>query len=489
MTIFRLPPLLPLAWLMVMLAVHAAAWAEPSSPTEPATDQASDYSHSLTLTVSGTQGVVAFPLPEAVYRHSRSATLSDLRLFDTAGAKLLFTLMLPEAEKPLSWPVKQFPFYAPQAANQADALELDIKTQSDGSLLSVQTKWRGRASNDKAGKPPLAGLVLDLGQPKPGSQTPLKKIQALRFELPPGLAPYTAQIWLEVSDNLTQWATLAATELTWLTDAQGEGLLTNDRLGFNPQAFRYARLTWRSGPALRFAAITAEGSEPQAAPQAYQQMTVQALPGKKAGDWQYPVGVAFPVEKIDMHFGEANVVLPAQIGTYREPRPPRLGNRDEWVFQPHAVAVFYQITQGKLTRRSGEQPIPTGHFADWVIRPQTPAPSQTELTVAWQPAKLVFLAGGVPPYTLAFGRDGVKSAALALAQVAPGFSQAELAQLEQAQAGAVQSNAAADRANERALQAAQQRTRWLWAALALGVLALGGMAWQLYRQIAQTAKP
>ena len=453
----------------------------------PPSDLPADYSHALSLSVTGKQGVVGFRLPQAVYLHSRSAGLNDLRVFDAQGEKTPFALYLPTPTKRTdtqTWPVKQFPLYAAKA-QALDALALEIKTGKDGTLLSVKTQPRPAAPGTPQPDAVLAGLVLDLGQRGSADDVAKPLITALRFALPPGMGAYSAQVWLEVGDDLKQWDTLGAAELDWLADPQTAETLANDRLEFAPRSFRYARLSWRSGEPLRFAAITAESTAKTAEPPAMEKLTLAPGAGKKPEDLAYPAGIAIPVEKLNLNFTEPNVVLPAQVGTYRELPSRQLGRPNEWTFQALTRGVFYHITQAGAARQSSELSVPLTHYAEWVVRPQSPTTSKPTLTLFWQPATLVFLAGGQPPYTLAFGRDDVKSAATELSQVAPGFSVQELAQLEPAQAGPLQTQTpthSSDSAATQAVIAAQTRSLILWAVLLLGVGVLGGMAWRLFKQ-------
>ena len=99
---------------------------------------------------------------------------------------------------------------------------------------------------------------------------------------------------------------------------------------------------------------------------------------------------------------------------------------------------------------------------------------------------MVFLVSGPPPYTLAFGRDNIKSAAVELSQVAPGFSAKELLQLEQVQVGPVQIRHNLQENESLAAKAktsAQNRTLILWGVMLLGVVVLGAMSLRLYKQM------
>ena len=120
------------------------------------------------------------------------------------------------------------------------------------------------------------------------------------------------------------------------------------------------------------------------------------------------------------------------------------------------------------------------------------ATAQPELGISWQPATLIFLAGGTAPYTLGFGRDDARPASQPLEQVAPGFSVKELGRLEAAQLGDLQESAAKAAAESLAAQAASSASRRafiLWFVLLLGVAVLGGMAWKLIRQMKAASDP
>lgn len=87
--------------------------------------------------------------------------------------------------------------------------------------------------------------------------------------------------------------------------------------------------------------------------------------------------------------------------------------------------------------------------------------------LSWQAATLVFLVGGTPPYTVSLGRAGATPTSQPLNQVAPGFTQRELAQLEQAQAG--QGAATGNSAATQAGLSSRQRTYILWGVLILSL--------------------
>ncbi len=112
---------------------------------------------------------------------------------------------------------------------------------------------------------------------------------------------------------------------------------------------------------------------------------------------------------------------------YVERLSREMGKATEWMLQPQLQVTFYQITQDGQTRRSGAVDIIPGPHPEWVIHPlDATATAQPELELSWQPATLIFLTGGTPPYSVRFGRSDATPAGKTLDQVAPGFSAAEL---------------------------------------------------------------
>jgi hypothetical protein len=468
-----------------------------------ASDTLQDYRYRMELSLSGQQGAYRLTLPQAVYLHARSANLDDLRVFDANGAKIPFSRLLPTPQASVqrgSVAVKIFPVYFPAHfpanANQttntnengSGGMALDIQTRADGSVISVRTQSGDTKSTNK-----LQTLVLDLQSALPqttganGNDPTL--IEALRFTLPAGQTTYSAQIWLEASDDLQNWDAIGTAQLNWLVNSD-EQTLASDRLEFEARRFRYARISWRKGEPLAFATINAETVLPIAAAAVYERLVIPAVPGKNAGDLAYTSAPAIPVESISLQFNEPNVVFPAAIGHYVELPAKQIGQAVKWRFQAQSQATFYQITQNGQLRSSGEIKLAsTPHQSEWVLRPAQASSIKPALRLSWQPASLIFVAGGKPPYTLAFGREKASPAALELSQVAPGFSMNELQKLEAAKPGALQqqTQTSANGESEAAIASAsaKNRTLVLWGVLLLGLAILGAMVWRLVKQMKQ----
>ena len=464
------------------LALALPAWLAVAAA--PPSDTPQDYAYTATLTAAK-QGVLQLRLPQDVYLHSRSQDLDDVRVFDATGAALPFALRNPAAERQTSHrslPLKIFPLMADR--DQNGQVALDVRTGSDGRLLSVQLRPdRPQGVNEV---PHLSALILDLGPA--GDEPP--QIDSLRFTLPASLREYSAQVWLDTSDDLQHWDTAGTADLNWLSNQQAQ-TLANDRLDFSPRHFRYARVSWRSGAPLLFAGISAEQLlQSDVAPYSD---TLLLLPeaGKYPEDLMYAAPLAVPVRKVGLQFNQVSTVLPATVGVYRELPALQIGKSTTWRFDPVVSATFYRITQNGKERSSGDVEIAPQHAAHWVLRTQGGATDKPSLRISWEPASVIFLASGKPPYTLAVGRDQARPAARDIAQVAPSFSAKELQTLDIAIATPLRLQRDGAAQNERAAQeagaAARQRILILWGFLLAGVGVLAFMVWRLLKQ--QSTKP
>ena len=466
---------------MMKTALLALACGAASAQTPP--DSPASYSHAIALTVSGKNAVVQLRLPPAAYLNSRSATLADLRIFDAAGAALPFALLQPAAQSQAlrrQLPVKVFPVGLAPGDTRDVRNDVEIKTSADGSVTSISTRHAVSGKGEAGG-----ALVLDIGAAHGSQPAP---VDALVFTLPDSVTNYQAQVELEVSDDLRQWETLGYANLSWLANSNRD-TLTNNRMEFGARAFRYARLSWRQGKPLQFAAIVAESPESVELAAPLDSLSVDGHAGRIAGDLVYDTAVALPVSRLGVRFGAHNAVLPALVGHYVELPSAQGTNSTRWEFSARMQTTFFQIDQDGRQRGSADIAVGEVHAPNWVIRPQAALADTPRLRLSWTPATLVFLSSGKAPYTLRVGRADARPMQRDVGKVAPGFSNAELRGLEQAAAGPVQAGPAraeAASAAAAAASAAHKRKLALWVVLLFGVGVLAFMATKL---IGQMKKP
>ena len=443
-------------------------------------DAQADYSHILPLSVDAGQAVVQLQVPRDVYLNARSPTLDDVRVFDASGISMPFALadLAPPATVSRSaTPVAVFPVHgrARDAGRVHDSLQ--IRTGNDGAVISVTAQ--ARTVSDE-----LIGLVLDLRPAARAAQVEAAApVGGLILHLPPGAGSYSAWVALDVSDDLQDWHELAESALSWLVNDQGASV-RKDRIGLTPRPFRYARIRWLDGKPIAFSAIHAEYVVERQPARQLDTIALQGSPGPEGRDLVYTAPIAIPARSLGLVFTRQNVVMPVQVGHYEAVRRREAGGRTTARLQSLVNTTFYQMVQDGRRRASGDVGIPVTHASQWIVRPQTDVSERPALRLGWTPASMVFVAGGKPPYTLAFGRTGAGPARVGLHQVAPGFSAHELAALAAAKPGnLVRQQPPGHAAGDNARSPSGNKRGWLWALLVGGVLALGAMAWHLFRQL------
>ena len=461
--------------IMALVLAGAVSTANPAIPT----DGPADYSYRLPLRVVSSQAVVRLPLPRAVYLNARSSALHDLRVFDAAGASMHFALVdqaPPAIEKRATAPVAIFPLYG--AARDAGPMpeSLQIRTRSDGAVISVTTP--SRAASDT-----LQSLILDL-QPaalaaKVSAAAP---VGALTLSLPAGMSSYNAHVALDASNDLQDWNLLAEAAVSWLVNDRGASV-GKHRIEFSPQSFRYARLRWVDGKPLAFVDINAEYVVQQYAATQLDTIVLPGMPAAEGRDILYAAPVAIPAIAIGFVFQGQNVVMPVMVGQYQTTRSRKPGERVVTQLQPIVNTTFYQLSQKGQQRVSGDIEITATNASTWVARPLTPILERPALRLRWAPATIVFVAAGKAPYHLAFGRTSATAATVPLSQVAPGFTLRELAELESATPGPLVRQQRSGTIVEGGDAGGSNRRYWLWGMLVCGLAALTAMAWHLFRQM------
>lgn len=487
--------LLPVAALAALLAAALAlAPAAASAAETPHDPRLDEFATVFPLTVAGDDGVLQLQLPLAVYQASRAPQLADLRVFNGAGQLLPHALHFPQQRAGTEVHERvatQFPVYEHAGLPAASAgLDLRLRSDPDGALVELnvrRTPIQVRRDERAAAPPatgPLAALVLDLG-----ANARHEVLQALRFQSAEATADYHARLAIERSDDLKLWDGVAHGTLDWISANDQSAQLVSDRIALPPGPGRYLKLRWVDGQPQAFAAIFGEWRGATTTPDLRLELTLPAEPGRTDGDFVYRTSPSIAASSVGLDLPEPNTVLPVTIGFYREQRVPK----PQWLLQAQISSTFYRLNREGEERRSSRIQVTPLANAEWVLRPHLATLAPPRLVLGWQPQTLVFtargsgfqLAVGAGPEVIRHWRGGKA----ALAQVAPGFSASEIAQLQRVQIGKPQRPPAAVAAvavsapSADADAAARQRRLVLWTVLGVGLLVLGWMSWRLYAQL------
>jgi hypothetical protein len=204
------------------------------------------------------------------------------------------------------------------------------------------------------------------------------------------------------------------------------------------------------------------------------------LKGKGQG-YLFDTRGLMPVDRLKIVLPGTNVAMPLKVYS-------RGKETDSWQFRTEALVHRLKI-EGEV--HSGEEIRLTSIVTDrlWKVEPKmaqevSNLPPTVELHVGWVPKRLVFLAQGKGPYTLAFGSSS---------RLAPPFPLQSLLDRVTPEArnkllvGSAHRGGMQSLGGEHALGPLQPPVSWkqwvLWSILVAGVALMGWMAFKLHRQL------
>ncbi len=428
-----------------------------------AAQEAADFRSSAPVTVSGRDPLNRLTLPSEVYRDARP-DLSDLRVFNANGEALPVAFAGdPEAlrEAPPTIELPLFPVAPPPPGFPADNLDVMVKSDRGGTIISVQGRAHGKSTPSR----PSAWLVDATKMEQP--------VSALIVDWEVGPGTQVVRVSVEASDDLRSWRHVAS-RAALLRLEQGGQVLSQPRVETGSLKAKYLRITGEPA-AFALRSVRAQpGDVVSPIPRSVKRVTATA--GTKPGEYVVDLGARLPVTGLRVMPAEPNTIAPFTIETRDAHTGP--GRRV-------ASATFYRLTREGAELESPPLEIAPTAARYWVMRldPRSPGigASMPALEVQWRPAQLVFVARGPGPYSLAFGDAQAKRAFLAVSELIPGYERRAELKLPEAAVGPVATRG--EDPMRRMLGEMSPRKAALWAVLVLAVAALGFMAWRLRGQM------
>ncbi len=454
---------------MIRPLLLAALFAASAHAERPA-----DYAFGVALTPGAPAAFQRVALPAAVYEGVAHRDLSDLRVFNADGELVPFALVPRRAvprERPPPVPLPMFPLHVDRYRQNATGLALSVTRNAAGTTVSVNA-----ADGEPAPGKVLGGYVLDtsaLDEP----------LVALTFALPETTGATTMRFAIDASDDLAVWRNVS-TDATLVSIEYAGQRLTRNRVEFAPIKAKFLRLSWGADrPVIEFGAVSGEyGERTVDTPRQWRGATGTRVADHE-GDFEYDLGGAFPVDRIVVDLATPNSIVPATLSARSSPTEP-------WQFA--GSTVFYRLAQQSGDITSPPFPVAGNERRYWLLHvdPRSGATGQAPppLRAGWQPQEIVFAARGPAPFTLAYGNLAASAGALPISTLVPGYDSMRELPASVATAAIAAGAPQIVLGGPERLQKPPDVKRWvLWAALVLGVLVLGWMAWRLSREMAATA--
>ncbi len=427
-----------------------------------------DFAYGLRLSVDTDGALYQVALPMDVYQKAVHGDLSDLRVFNARHEATPYMLRMPPKERAQASEQVTLPFFPIyKSAGQADqALSLNFKTNSSGAIIMLADKTQPNAVST------VEAHLIDASRLK-------KSIRALhlRWEGADKNFITTVKVW--GSQDLTQWRLLvpAAT----LTDmVYGEHQLQQHRIELPEHQTPYLRLTWPSGAQgvrltqVRATVISEAASRPR------RLLTVTGVRDQEdAKAFDFDSQGVFPVDRINIRLPQINSLIQAVVKSRPLEKSP---------WRERCRGVFYHLRMDPAELRNPSFAIPVTTDRYWRVEIVSDESGMgggaPRLELGWTPHDLVFLARGQAPFTLAFGGVHVKAAASTGGPLLETLG-------DQTDPDTL---IRAAHIKERVQLGGPSRLipepppkpwkQWLlWGVLIAGVVLLGLMAWNLYRQM------
>ncbi|MEQ1813461.1 MAG: DUF3999 family protein, partial [Candidatus Nitrotoga sp.] len=304
---------------------------------------------------------------------------------------------------------------------------------------------------------------------------------------------FAGKLRVDTSDDLSSWQLLVS-DAPLLNLEVGGQRLQQKRVELPQGKAKYLRLAWVHDAAkTAHPEITAASGELAdkfiEAPREWLPVKAEQdiKSGPKEGEYLFDFKGFYPADRFRIGLPETNTIVPFEL---------LVRDTAEQPWRSITRGIAYRLKQGGAEVFSPD--IQTGAIAQrWLMlrvdqRGGGIGASLPTLSAGWVPHQLVFAARGAPPFTLAYGNQGAKPAALAIESLIPGYREDAGATVRAAKASGnvtvnVQAAAAQGQKELGGAVRLEKQVDWkrwsLWAVLGLGVLVLGGMAWRLMRQL------
>lgn len=429
-----------------------------------------------TLALPQGASLVRVHVPVQALMQLQSSSAHDLRVFNAAGAVVPFTVLGRSDLTQTAAPAQTKPYVAyPLFASTTDkpmrgAVQVEVDSAGHHSTAWVRWSNAGASSKADGASQPLQSALLDMR-----AEEHTLDALALNMELPRNAFVSLA---VSTSADLKDWTPVPTKGPVFQFD--GLDAPTNFTLAFRQPVSvkgRYLRLAWVGQDGVTVASASGRVATTQSDPMPLRAVLPAATVDGNSLSWTLPF--ATPILALHLQAQQDNTLLPVRI----------LGRND--AAQPWrtlASSVVYRLDT--VGHGSGNPPTPLHGASVRALRVEPvqgqPLPEGgLRATVEFAPLQVAFLASGSGPFVLAAGRPQTPAASVD-ASVLGAVSPAKLAELPAATVAAIQirpKGALESGAPMGLVPGVPLRTVLLWLVLGIGVLALGGVAYALMRQL------
>ena len=336
----------------------------------------------------------AVSLDLEVYQGSVEPRLADVRVFDARDRPVPHALRaLPVSEgATVRREVPLLPLREPRpAATSGSRVEATLSPEQ--ARVEIESSTLDATPQDA-----LVGFLIDAGS----LDLP---IIGLEFSLEDGAPDFVAELRVEAGDDLDHFRLLSRRAVIARL-SQEIHRVEQRSIELRPTRARYVRVRWpvdAAPPPITRATALLRAREQTAPPI---ETRIEATPDpERPGVLRFDLGGALPLEQVRVELAGRNPLLEVELWT-----SPAL---DASPTRRHQGLAYALGERGEI--RSPAIPLGRGtvRVLELHLRPDATGPGSElpALRVTWLPRQLLFVAQGVPPYRLLYGRSGADSTA------------------------------------------------------------------------------
>lgn len=449
----------------VILLGSFNVWAvKPIPPPPPAKFVQTDFARGILVETTSNDALHEIWLPLAVYQGLRRPDRTDIRVFNHDGQAVPFVVQTVDdfsVQQVKSLELPLFPIWG-EAHQTAGQVNLKLVQNAQGTLINVKSSTIAGQRQDKA---TVIGYILD-------ATAALDPITSLAFSWSDEDPSFVREVNLESSSDMEHWDSLGSAFTLSRFTHQGKSLV-RDRVNLNLTNAKYLRISWsESEKPLTLTAVSAELVSRTTTPsESVWQEAAGTVDPLDKGSYTFDTGGHYPIGRVRLRLPESNTVVRVSLSS-----APKL----DGPWQTRFSGVLYNMTLDGREVTSPDinfPPSPSRHFRLRVQQKEGGLGEGIPLfKFMWEAERLIFLAQGAGPFVLAFGNPVVGRMDFDLnGLIGESQTPAKVAKL----------GAAFDikKPEPPAPPPRQSRKVVLWAVMGGALLVLGGMAYQLLKQM------
>ncbi|MFW6011884.1 MAG: DUF3999 domain-containing protein [Desulfosalsimonas sp.] len=434
-----------------------------------------EFAEGIILETQGEGPFFSLEIPAGLYEKTIRDDLGDLRVFNANKEPVPYIIRQPDTTSKSLMPPVLLPFFPVREDGQSigksegEEVSLQISTDKEGTIIDVSTGKDRQSSAQR-----LRSVLLDLSN--------LESMPSeLELEWDNTGINFVTSVSVEGSRDLTSWKPVTARAGLAEQHFSGHTLYKNRiSLQSTDSSLNYLRINWpEEAPDLKFTEVKAVFPEIRSAPERrWRGLEGYLVPGQEAQTFEYDAKGAFPVDRV-------NVVLPEKNNLIRALIKSRPQSGSEWRLRHQGVFYRLSVDDTNISNQVFSISPVTDKYWRIEVTSGTAASSGSlpELRIGWIPHRILFLARGEAPFTLAYGSTGVGPSEASMGELLQKIKESGKNEMTAEASVGKQVVLGGDKALEKRRPPVDWKTWLLWAILAAGVFFLGFMAYRLYRQM------